>query len=487
VAAQSWLPGRRAITVWFAIFTVYAGAEIFTRHADGTWGAWACGGYAVTTLLLLVTRNWLAPLAAAIAGAFLAPLVWMIVKVPDTSTAEVVVINRSADYLVRHGTPYLPASLITDWQHYNPYLPLMELFGLPRKAGFPGLLGDPRIWTSLVTVAALTAAFALMASGAGPDRRRQVAVLAAISVSSPLVAFPLTVGTTDPPIIALTCLALALAARRRFLRAALVLAVACAMKSTAWAVVPVLAVMAWARASHRVAVKFTGTVVGAAVLLGLAAAPNALATPDAIRQNLIDYPLGTSKFKTVAASPLPGHLISQLGHGGHLTVDALLLLAVIAFAAWLLARPPRDARDATVRLIVLYAVLFTLAPSTRYGYYAYPLALVGWLALTRSPTDSKAQPASYLPARLRNLSPRGDRRRLPPAAYPENMRHPPDPPQPQDALPSREIWDRAGSQPHPFGIIWPAARRNTEIAGRAAVCPNPVSRPGRATCTYFAG
>jgi phosphatidylinositol alpha-1,6-mannosyltransferase len=67
-------------------------------------------------------------------------------------------------------------------------------------------------------------------------------------------------------------------------------------------------------------------------------------------------------------------------------VDALLLLAVIAFAVWLLARPPCDARDATVRLVVVYAVLFTLAPSTRYGYYAYPLALVGWLALTGGST-----------------------------------------------------------------------------------------------------
>ena len=155
------------------------------------------------------------------------------------------------------------------------------------------------------------------------------------------------------------------------------------MKSTAWAVVPVLAVMIWSRESLRAAARFTGTAVGAAVLLALAAAPNALATPDAIRQNLIDYPLGTSTYKTVASSPLPGHLISQLGHAGHLTVDALLLLAVIAFACWLLLRPPRDMRDATVRLIVLYAVLFTLAPSTRYGYYAYPLALLGWLALTR--------------------------------------------------------------------------------------------------------
>jgi hypothetical protein len=167
------------------------------------------------------------------------------------------------------------------------------------------------------------------------------------------------------------------------------------MKSTAWAVVPVLAVMTWVRASPRIAVKFTGSVIGAAVLLALAAAPNALATPDAIKQNLIDYPLGTSAYKTVAASPLPGHVISQLGHAGHLTVDALLLLAVIAFAAWLLARPPRDVRDATVRLVVLYAVLFTLAPSTRYGYYAYPLALVGWLALTRGTT------AGLRPARWR--------------------------------------------------------------------------------------
>jgi hypothetical protein len=396
------LPGRRAITVWFAVFTVYAGAEIFTRHADGTWGAWACGGYALATILFLVTRNWLAPLAAAVAGAFLAPLVWMILKVPDTSTAEVVVINRSADYLVKHGTPYLPASLITDWQHYNPYLPLMELFGLPREAGLPGLLGDPRTWTSLVTVVALAAAFALALPGAGPgrDRRRRVAVLTAIAVSSPLVGFPLTVGVTDPPIIALTCLTLALAARRQFVRAALALAVACAMKSTAWAVVPVLAVMAWFRASPRIAARFTGTAAGAGVLLALAAAPNALATPDAIRQNLIDYPLGTSRFKTVAASPLPGHLISQLGHAGRLTVDALLLLAVAAFVAWLLARPPRDARDATVRLIVLYAVLFTLAPSTRYGYYAYPLTLVGWLALTR-PREAASRP---------------DRRPAPPAA-----------------------------------------------------------------------
>jgi len=91
---------------------------------------------------------------------------------------------------------------------------------------------------------------------------------------------------------------------------------------------------------------------------------------------------------------------------------------VIAFACWLLLRPPRDMRDATVRLIVLYAVLFTLAPSTRYGYYAYPLALLGWLALTRGTPqtadtervpDAPPRPAGSpgVPARLPAPTPIG--------------------------------------------------------------------------------
>jgi hypothetical protein len=59
------------------------------------------------------------------------------------------------------------------------------------------------------------------------------------------------------------------------------------------------------------------------------------------------------------------------------------VLAVLAFVGWLIARPPRDEWDAAVRLAVGYAVMFTLDPSTRFGYYAYPLALVGWLVLSR--------------------------------------------------------------------------------------------------------
>jgi phosphatidylinositol alpha-1,6-mannosyltransferase len=299
--------------------------------------------------------------------------------------------------------------MVTGWTSYNPYLPLMEVFGLPRSAGLSGVLGDPRIWTTLTTVVLIAAAFAALTPHgvrACADCRRRVAWCTAVAVASPLIAFPLAVGVTDPPIIALTCLVLAWAGRGKLVRAGLALGVACAMKTTAWAVVPVLAVMAWARYAPRAAARLTATTLAVTGILALLAAPEALATPVAVEQNLIGYPMGTTKYKTVAASPLPGHLIAALGPAGRLTVDVLLVLAVLAFVGWLIARPPRDERDAAVRLAVGYAVMFTLDPSTRFGYFAYPLALVGWLALSRRVQGKEEDaPERRRPALPRNLLP----------------------------------------------------------------------------------
>ncbi|HEX4288468.1 MAG TPA: glycosyltransferase 87 family protein [Trebonia sp.] len=390
------LPGRRAMTWWFAAFTVYAGVTILTRHADGTWAAWACGGYAVTTVLLLVTRNWVLPLAAAAGGALIAPLLWLITKAAPTG--EVVVISQSASYLLKHGTPYLPQSLLVGWESYNPYLPFMEIFGLPRSAGLGSVVGDPRIWTTLVTIVALAAAFTVVSPHRIRDCRQcrnRLVWLTTVAGVSPVIAFPLSVGVTDPPVIALTCLTLALAYRGRLVGAGLVLALACAMKTTAWAVIPVLGVMAWVRYSPGAAARFAASAIGLTVVLAAVGAPAALASRSAInavKQNLIEYPLGATKFKTPAQSPLPGHLIAELGKAGHAAALALMIIAVLAFVAWLLLRPPRDVGDVTFRLAVGYAALFTLDPSTRFGYYAYPLALLGWLALTPSETGRPALP-----------------------------------------------------------------------------------------------
>ena len=90
-------PGRRVVAACFAAFTVYAAAMVFTGHADGTWAVWAFGGYAIATMLTLATRSWVLPLAVALGGALVAPLVWLMTR--TAATAEVLVIGRAADHV----------------------------------------------------------------------------------------------------------------------------------------------------------------------------------------------------------------------------------------------------------------------------------------------------------------------------------------------------------------------------------------------------
>jgi hypothetical protein len=109
-------------------------------------------------------------------------------------------------------------------------------------------------------------------------------------------------------------------------------------------------------------------------------------------QNTVLFPLGLSKYKTPAASPLPGHLLASTGMAGHWAAVALLVTAGLGFAVSLVVRPPDSARAAAWRLAVGLAVMFTLAPATRWGYFVYPIGLAGWLLLTRPAVAGTAPP-----------------------------------------------------------------------------------------------
>jgi hypothetical protein len=108
------------------------------------------------------------------------------------------------------------------------------------------------------------------------------------------------------------------------------------------------------------------------------------AHPAAAVANTVLYPLGLTKAVSPAASLLPGHMLAGTGGWGHWTALALLLLAAAGVGAWLIARPPKDARAAAWRLALGLALFFVLAPASRVGYFVYPLGLAGWL-LARSP------------------------------------------------------------------------------------------------------
>jgi hypothetical protein len=383
---------------WYGGFTIYAGAEaLLTHHADQMWAVWAVGAYAVTTVLLWLTRNWVIPMITALVGGLIAPTAYLVWHGP--LIAEVEVIGRSATLLVHHGTPYLSVSHLTAWTSYNPYLPVMEIFGLPGAAGLRGLAGDPRVWTSLFTLLLLALAFSIMAQN-NPLRCREcrttVTRQTVFSLASPVFAFPLALGITDPPIITLLLVTLACLYRGWLTRAGLALAAACAMKYTAWPAIPVMLAMILTQRSTALAARFTSMTVGAAAVLGLVAAPAAMASPSAVLQNTVAFPLGLAKHRTPAESPLPGHLLASLGSAGHYASVALMVAAAVAFIVWLWMRPPRDAGAVAVRLVVAYTAMFSLAPATRWGYFAYPLGLLGWLALTRTrrqPSTSTATSA----------------------------------------------------------------------------------------------
>jgi hypothetical protein len=404
---------------------------VFTGHADRSWGIWAAGGYALAAVIAAVWRSRVPDrlarfgaergtdlaLLTGLVGALAVPMTWLVARWP--ATADVTVVARSAALMLRNGTPYLPPEQLGSWQSYDPYLPVMAIFGLPRSAGARGLVGDPRLWLTVTCVVLLAAAFRIAAPHCASRYtrcvtcRRDALRYTAIVAASPLVAFPLALGITDPVVLALLFLAFACvgiaagargrgrdgagpawqgpawqAALRRIglsrpVAAALAIGVACAMKATAWPALAVIAAMLAARDGGRAALRFTLTSVITSAVLTAAAAPALLTRPAASFQNLILFPLGMAKHQTPAASPLPGHLLAATGPVGHLAALGLLGLAGLAMAVSLVWRPPLDVRAAAWRLAIGFTLLFTLAPATRWGYFAYPVGLLGWLVLTR--------------------------------------------------------------------------------------------------------
>jgi hypothetical protein len=386
----------------YGAFAAYATAAAFLSGGrDRVWAIWAACGYAVALVMLWCWRSRRGRMAAAgvsVALAVLAPLLWLSVAYPLED--GMVVIDRSAVLLLHHGSPYLAADQVTGWLSYNPYLPVMTLFGLPSAAGLGGLAGNSGVWIAIGTVIPLAAAFWIVMK----PRAYDALLATAVAVASPVVGLNLAVITTDPPVLALILLALALAARPAaspgpaasprpgltsritgITGSGVALGVACDLKSTAWLAVPVLAAMVAARDGARAAWRFVAAVAVTTVILIAVLAPAALTSlrgADALVQNSVLFPLGLTRYKTPAESLLPGHLLTALGPAGHVASVGLLLAAGVGIAIWMVVRPPRDVTAAAWRLAIGLTLMFLLGPQVRFGYFIYPLGLVGWLALT---------------------------------------------------------------------------------------------------------
>jgi hypothetical protein len=405
---------RPHLIIAYALFLAYAAIDAAASAGeDRVWAIWAACGYAAALLLLWRWGHRTAAVLVSVALAVVAPLLWVSLafRLEDGMT----VIERSASLLLHHGSPYLTADQVTSWLSYNPYLPVMTLFGLPAAAGIGGLAGNAGVWLALGTVAVLAVAFRI----ATPASRGDALLATSVAVASPVIGLNLAVITTDPPVLAFMLLALALSAvpagtkatAARTAGSGIALAVACDLKSTAWLAIPVMAAMFAARDGARAAYRFVGALAVTAVVLIVFLDPAVLfkrAAAAALVQNSVLFPLGLTHDKTPAESLLPGHLLTTMGTAGHVASIGLLLAAGLAVAVSLVIRPPRDVPAAIWRLAIGLALIFLLGPDVRFGYFIYPFGLLGWLALTqgigrRSQATASAPDSPRAPASVQHV------------------------------------------------------------------------------------
>jgi hypothetical protein len=384
---RAWLA---AALVGCALFA--GGVALFSMDPlHRLWGTSAAIAYALAALAVMAWRSRSTAgtdiaLSILVCGAILVPLLWLIWT--GHGEPEVGVVANSAQTLIKHGTPYKSAKVLattTNPNAYNPYLPLMAAFGVPQALFGRGPLTDPRVWFGVVFLVVF--AFALTIAGA-KDCVRWAVLLTA----SPIIAFELCVGGTDVPMVAFLCLGFALLWRvggTNVIAAGLALGIASSMKATAWPALVVAFALLYVRDGKRRAWRFTAVALAVvAVIVG----PFAVLRPGSLVKNTILFPLGLASVKSQAASPLLGHVLAQTGAVGHTVVVLLLIGSGLAIAASLVISPPADVPAATVRLVIGLSAMFVLAPSTRFGYFIYPAALMLWLLVAQAGRRS-AEPA----------------------------------------------------------------------------------------------
>ncbi|WP_344574208.1 glycosyltransferase 87 family protein [Streptomyces lunalinharesii] len=343
-------------------------------------------------------------------GAVIVPLVLLVWD--SSAQLEVAVVERSGDLLLHSGSPYIPAPATVG--DYNPYLPGMTVFGLPRAMFGGGPLTDARWWMAgafFVTMAAATSTLVRRAQVGAADRsgtrtasRCANAPVLLWLAACPLVALPLTVGGIDLPVIGLMCWGLAAAANGAPRRAGLLVGAAAALKWTAWPAVPVVLALVAARHGRR---SVLAVAAATALAVSTAVLPFVLTAPTAFVDNVLEFPLGLSETTSPAASPLPGWVLATYVPGGAIIAMVLLIVAAISVASSLAIRPPGTVRAAADRLAIGLALAMALMPATRFGYLVYPLVLTAWPRLMRGPATA-TEPRSVICRRSLDQASLGD-------------------------------------------------------------------------------
>lgn len=352
---------ERVVLTLYLAFTVWVLIDP-SRETQRTWATVAVVGYAAALAGLSVGLGVRRSCLVAAVGAVVVPTVLLVVR--DMGQPEIRVVHSGALSLLHVGSPYLPDP--TGVYDYRPYLPVLYLFGLIPVAG-----GDLRLPALALLVAALVAV-RLWARRipAGPEEHRAALdARLALLVACPLVAAAIAVSGVDVPQAAITVLAIALVARRRYTWSAVAIGLTMAMKPTGVCAAFVLVLCVYRREGLGAAVRFGAVAVATAVVAVL---PVAAVDPGAMWANVVEFPSGESLVTSPAASPLPGVLLRVAG----LPAWASLVLvgtAAVGYGVWCVLRSSPEVSWAASRIAVGLCLAFGLAPYSRVGYFLVPV------------------------------------------------------------------------------------------------------------------
>lgn len=296
---------------------------------------------------------------------------------------EVRVVAESARRLMDEGTPYTAAP--ADVGDYNPYSPMMALFGMPRAWWGDGMVTDPRLWCAVALLVCMVCARVLLGTPRTPGHR-----LLLVAVGSPLVALTVAGSGVDLPVTGAVILALAAAVSGRPVVAGVAVGVAVAMKWTALPVAAVVVIVLWRRHSRhsRHSRRTAGTF--AVVAGGLAAVAAVCGTGGDLGgfvHHTIGFPLGHGAVPTPAGESLVGGLLHGVPVLSWIPSGVLAGVAV-GLLRVLTTRPP-DVTTVASCTAAGYAALFLLAPSAREGYFILPLLIVAAAYAYRAPGQSR--------------------------------------------------------------------------------------------------
>ncbi|HUI02339.1 MAG TPA: glycosyltransferase 87 family protein [Acidimicrobiales bacterium] len=356
--------------------------------------------------------HWTTPraliLLVVLLGATLVPLSLEVLWRADGGGAtnvqpEVPVVERSGTAFVHGKDPYqdisaharvvLPAGQPA-YEAYNPYLPLMALFGGPRSTHAPARLTDARVVFEVFTIVVVVVAMALCRGPTGP----RVLALQSMTVL-PTAALPLATGGDDVPVAALLLLGLVLLQRRRPLWAGAVLGVAASMKITAWPLAALAFLVARDRDGQRGRRPSLMVLVGLLGVMIPAVLPTAAENIPAFVDNVVRFPLGLAGVHSPAGSALLGHTLVSAFPAIRHVFPVAVAGAGGAVLCWVLARR-RPTTPAGLSSLIgwVMAVAILLAPATRVGYLLYPIDLFVWAWLLRGEESVEERPTALVGA-----------------------------------------------------------------------------------------